>query len=68
MQKRGMVFLALILLFSVGSASAENSQIIDLDENEGETVIVTVDSTNLRFSPDSITLNEGDTVRFFWDG
>jgi len=68
MQKRGMAFLALILLFSVGSASAENSQIIDLDENEGETVIVTVDSTNLRFSPDSITLNEGDTVRFFWDG
>ena len=63
-----MVFLALILLFSVGFASAENSQIIDLDENEGETVIVTVDSTNLRFSPDSITLNEGDTVRFFWDG
>ncbi|MDP6865722.1 MAG: MFS transporter [Candidatus Poseidoniaceae archaeon] len=63
-----MAFLALILLFSVGSASAENSQIIDLDENEGETVIVTVDSTNLRFSPDSITLNEGDTVRFFWDG
>ena len=68
MQKRGMAFLALILLFSVGSASAENSQIVDLDENEGETVIVTVDSTNLRFSPDSITLNEGDTVRFFWDG
>jgi len=68
MQKRGIVFLALILLFSVGSASAKNSQIIDLDENEGETVIVTVDSTNLRFSPDSITLNEGDTVRFFWDG
>ncbi len=68
MQKRGIVFLALILLFSVGSASAEDSQIIDLNENEGETVIVTVDSTNLRFSPDSITLNEGDTVRFFWDG
>jgi len=68
MQKRGIVFLASILLFSLGSALAEDSQIIDPNESEGETFVVTVDSTNLRFSPDSITLNEGDTVRFFWDG
>lgn len=36
--------------------------------DSGDVVIVTVDSTNLRFSPDSITLREGDTVRFFWSG
>ena len=41
----------------------------ELQSNDsGEVVIVTVDSTNLRFSPDSITLREGDTVRFFWSG
>ena len=68
MQKGVVIFLASMLLFSVGSAFAEDSQIIDVNESEGETFIVTVDSTNLRFSPDSITLNEGDTVRFFWDG
>ncbi|MGY8755713.1 MAG: cupredoxin domain-containing protein [Candidatus Poseidoniales archaeon] len=32
------------------------------------TTIITVDSTNLRFSPSSVTIEEGDTVRFFWSG
>ena len=27
-----------------------------------------MDSTNLRFSPSSVTITEGDTVRFFWSG
>ena len=33
-----------------------------------EEVVVTVDSTNLRFSPSSVTITEGDSVRFFWSG
>ena len=33
-----------------------------------QTVVVSVDSTNLRFSPSSVTVAEGDTVRFFWSG
>jgi len=33
-----------------------------------EEVVVTVDSTNLRFSPSSVTISEGDSVRFFWSG
>ena len=37
-------------------------------QNEGEVVVVSVDSTNLRFSPETITLTEGDSVRFFWSG
>ncbi len=37
------------------------------NESEGEVFTVTVDGTNLRFSPDTITLKEGDTVRFFWE-
>jgi len=37
------------------------------NESQGEVFTVTVDGTNLRFSPDTITLKEGDTVRFFWE-
>lgn len=37
-------------------------------EEESEVVVVTVDSTNLRFSPSTVTISEGDTVRFFWSG
>ena len=33
-----------------------------------EEVVVTVDSTNLRSSPSSVTITEGDSVRFFWSG
>ena len=29
---------------------------------------ITVDGTNLRFYPDSLTINEGDSVRFLWGG
>lgn len=29
---------------------------------------ITVDSTNLRFSPSDVTISEGETVRFFWSG
>ena len=38
------------------------------NQEEGEVVVVSVDSTNLRFSPETITLQEGDSVRFFWTG
>jgi plastocyanin len=40
------------------------SQVLQSDE----TTVVTVDSTSLRFSPSSVTVTEGDTVRFFWSG
>ena len=36
--------------------------------NSQKEVVVTVDSTNLRFSPESVTITEGDSVRFFWSG
>ena len=56
---RRLVCLALVLFFLQGS--------IDLiSEEEGEVKVVTVDSTNLRFNPSTITLNEGDSVRFVW--
>ena len=40
----------------------------EMQEEEPQAVIITVDSTNLRFSPSSVTVVEGDTVRFFWNG
>tara|TARA_B100000767_G_C19684311_1_gene501009 strand:+ start:717 stop:1217 length:501 start_codon:yes stop_codon:yes gene_type:complete len=52
-----VVMLALIC--AVPAVSAHNSSV---------DTIITVDSTNLRFSPSSVTITEGDAVRFFWDG
>jgi|TARA_B110000444_G_scaffold261439_1_gene313605 plastocyanin len=40
----------------------------EVQEEEPQAIIITVDSTNLRFSPSSVTVVEGDTVRFFWSG
>jgi len=37
-------------------------------EEETETHVITVDSTNLRFTPSTLTINEGDTLRFVWGG
>lgn len=39
-----------------------------LDENVSKEHTITVDGTNLRFYPDSISINEGDTVKFMWGG
>ena len=72
-----LVTLALLMSFSVvvasntnGSSSIQASESRDLshlNESEGETFTVTVDGTNLRFSPDTIIIKEGDTVRFLWE-
>ncbi len=50
-------------IFSNPVLSEENNKVISSDE-----VIITVDSTNLRFSPSEISIMEGDTARFFWQG
>ena len=55
------------IAFAMMVASAVFSGSI-YNEYEGETKVVTVDSTNLRFSPETISLKEGDSVRFFWSG
>ena len=74
-----LVSVALVMSFSVVVASNTNetpsnsitesidSQIRNLNESDGETFTVTVDGTNLRFSPDTIIIKEGDTVRFLWE-
>ena len=43
---------------------------IGLLQDDGEVHTVTVDGfgSNLRFVPDTLTINEGDTVQFLWSG
>ena len=37
-------------------------------DNVGTEHTITVDGTNLRFYPTTLTVNEGDGVRFLWGG
>ena len=37
-------------------------------DNVGTEHTITVDGTNLRFYPTTLTVNEGDSVRFLWGG
>jgi len=65
------VFLTYVLLFLFLLGITISTPVIS-EEGESvvleEEVIITVDSTNLQFSPSEVTITEGDTVRFFWQG
>ena len=58
---REAILVTLILLLLQGNLTLE-------EEQETEVHVVTVDSTNLRFTPSTLTINEGDTLRFVWGG
>ena len=58
---RRFIALLFVLVLLQGNLGLEMEQ-------ETETHVVTVDSTNLRFTPSTLTLNEGDTLRFVWGG
>lgn len=65
--KRGVLVLLVCCAFALqGDLMPAPSS--SLEALESDTIIVSVDSTNLRFSPSSVTITEGDTVRFFWSG
>ena len=71
--------LALLLIFPVTTALDEvdqlsfpvhheyNSSNNTFNETDGEIFIVTIDANMFRFEPDTVTLKEGDSVRFFWE-
>lgn len=63
---RRILSLALVLFLCSMGLQGDLTPVVQ--EEEPQAVIITVDSTNLRFSPSSVTVTEGDTVRFFWDG
>ena len=58
---RRLLCFAIILCLLQGNLGLEMEQ-------ETETHVVTVDSTNLRFTPSTLTINEGDSLRFVWGG
>ena len=60
---RTLLVLLTVLLLAGGVQGDIEPQI-----DEPETVVISVDSTNLRFSPSQVTITEGDTVRFYWSG
>lgn len=63
---RRLVLLTVLLTFALqGDLSHSEPQAATL---QSDTTVISVDSTNLRFSPSSVTITEGDTVRFFWSG
>ena len=57
------MFAFLTPLLGVEASFTENEK-----SNSQSDIVVTVDSTNFRFSPSEITIDEGQTVRFFWSG
>ena len=62
--------VACILLSSI-ALTGSLSESADIQQEEYDHVLattITVDSTNLRFSPSDVTISEGETVRFLWSG
>ncbi len=59
---RRSILIAALILASLTTGSVEQKAISQ------EIVVITVDSTNLRFSPSTVTITEGDSIRFFWSG
>ena len=57
------VLVSFTPLWAVEASFLENE-----NSNTQSDKVITVDSTNFRFSPSEITLNEGESVRFFWSG
>ncbi len=64
MNKSIFVLFCLVLFVILSPTTLAEEQ----SDQDIEVVLISVDSTNLRFSPSEVTLNEGDTIRFFWSG
>ena len=64
-----LMAISIVNSFTTHSLEDESSRELfsSLENDSGNVFVVTVDGTNLRFSPDTITLKEGDTVNFFWE-
>ncbi|MBN30065.1 MAG: hypothetical protein CMB34_05320 [Euryarchaeota archaeon] len=65
---RPLLLLGMLVLLAASFQGDLTSASPVEQAQEPQTVVVSVDSTNLRFSPSSVTVMEGDTVRFFWSG
>ena len=64
--KESKFFLTIMLGFCF--LGFQSTSIAVESEFSDDTVVITVDSTNLQFSPSEVTISEGQTIRFFWSG
>ena len=55
------IVVMLVMLIALPAPSVTAAE-----ETVPQTATISVDSTNLRFSPASVTIHEGDTVQFLW--
>ena len=58
----------LTIMLGICFLSFQSTSIAVESEFSDDIVVITVDSTNLQFSPSEVTISEGQTVRFFWSG
>ena len=67
--KKKIIFYTIIISLIITSLPLNHvSSQTTNNESEGQVIVVSVDSTNLRFSPETISLEEGDSVQFLWSG
>ena len=59
-----LIICAFLLTGSIGLDAQHHQEEVD----HVLATTITVDSTNLRFSPSDVTISEGETVRFLWSG
>ena len=64
--KESKFFLTIML--GICFLGFQSTSIAVESEFSDDTVVITVDSTNLQFSPSEVTISEGQTIRFFWSG
>ncbi len=64
--KESKFFLTIML--GICFLGFQSTSIAVESEFSDDIVVITVDSTNLQFSPSEVTISEGQTVRFFWSG
>ena len=63
------VRMMLVFVLGISLLSLQMPSIaVESDAHADDVIVITVDSTNLQFSPSEVVINEGQTVRFFWSG
>ena len=70
-RKRSMIKslnIKMLLVFALGIFILSLQTPSIAVESDDDVIVITVDSTNLQFSPSEVTISEGQTVRFFWSG
>ena len=69
MSKSLNVKIVMAFMLGISFLSLQASSIaVESEAHTDNVVVITVDSTNLQFSPSEVVINEGQTVRFFWSG